>query len=174
VIVIIEPKCQRKEGSAPRGQGLPAVRRGIRAVTNETGQAATEFALVLTLFLVLVFAVILFGMALNTADDATHLADEAARYAAVNFDPGTGGQSLVAWVKAQGDTTYSRNSTICISFPNGTSNIGDPVKIVVTSSVLNWKPMTSWLKQVGFPSTVQGQATMRLEATPTVYGVGCA
>lgn len=153
-------------------------RRPPNRLSGEGAQATVEFALVLTLFLFLVFGVTQFGLALNTANDETHLADEAARYAAVNYNPATNGQSLVAWIKSQADTTFSGNGTVCISFPNGTSNIGDPVLVKVTSSVFNWQPLTALDSLVGqtlgLPTTIAGQAYMRLEAPPTVYSAGCA
>lgn len=139
-----------------------------------------EFALVLGAFLLLVFGVTQFGLAMNATNDETHLADEAARYAAVNYNPSTtAGQSLATWIKAQADTSLSGGGSVCISFPNGTSHIGDPVKVVVTSGTIGWQPLPAIigvlkLADPGLPSTTSGSATMRLEAQPTAYGAGCA
>lgn len=139
-----------------------------------------EFALVLGLFLLLVFGVTQFGLAMNATNDETHLADEAARYAAVNYNPATtAGQSLAAWIKAQADTSLSGGGSVCISFPTGTSHIGDPVKVVVTSGTIGWQPLPAIINVLkladpGLPSTTSGSATMRLETPPTTYGAGCA
>ena len=59
---------------------------------------------------------------------------------------------------------------VCVSFPDVTSNVGDPVKVEVKST---W----SWLGYLvghGLTSKViKGSATMRLEAKPTNYSAGC-
>jgi Flp pilus assembly protein TadG len=154
-------------------KGIP-----LAAASEESGQALVEFLLVAGLLLFILFGVTQFGLALNAANDETHLANEVARYAAVNFNPATGGQSLTAWAKAQADNTISGNAQICVSFPNGTSNVGDPVKVVV-SGTMNWQPiygLAQFLK-VGLPaasSTIAGSAVMRLEAPPSVYAAGCS
>ena len=137
-----------------------------------------EFALVAVLLLLLIFAITQFGLAMNTSNDETHLANEVARYATVNYNPSTGGQSLSAWAKAQGDTNMiSGGGQICISFPSGTSNIGDPVQVVV-SSTMNWQPLYGLSQLVGgalpASSTISGSAVMRLEAQPSVYSAGCS
>jgi Flp pilus assembly protein TadG len=129
---------------------------------------------VATLFCLLVFGITQFGQALNTANDETHLADMAARYAAVNYNPSTSGQSFVAWVKAQGGTSFSKNGSVNICFPNGTSNVGDPVEVVTQSSAFSLQPLTALFavaKRAGLPTpiTIQGKAVMRLEASPSVY-----
>jgi len=63
---------------------------------------------------------------------------------------------------------------VCVSFPSGTSKVGDPVR--VTASVdYNWLPFLSSQALGGLASTtVSSSSTMRLEAPPTNYGAGCA
>lgn len=60
-------------------------RRRVRH--DERGQALVEFVLLLPIFLLVVFGVIEFGRAFNYWIDMTHLANEGARYAAVNRWP---------------------------------------------------------------------------------------
>lgn len=144
--------------------------------TGERGQTLVEFALVLPLLLLVIFGITQFGLALNSVNDETHLANEAARYASVNYNPG-GAQSLLAWVKSQADTTIgSSGGQICISFPNGTSNPGDPVQVSVTEN-FNWQPLygISQLVGGGIPAStsISGKAVMRLEASPSAYSAGC-
>jgi Flp pilus assembly protein TadG len=139
--------------------------------------ALVEFVLVATVVLLILFGITQFGLALNSANDETHLANEVARYAAVNFNPATNGQSLPAWAKAQADNTIiSGGGQVCISFPNGTSNIGDPVEVQV-STTINWQPVYGLSNLVGggLPAStkVTGTAIMRLEAPPSVYSAGC-
>jgi Flp pilus assembly protein TadG len=146
--------------------------------SEQSGQALVEFILVAGVLLLILFGVTQFGLAMNATNDETHLASMVARYASVNYNPGGGGQSLSAWAKAQADNTIAGSGTVCISFPNGTANIGDPVKVVV-SGTMNWQPVygLAQLFNVSLPaatSTLAGSAVMRLEATPTIYTAGCA
>src|SRR5687768_11117207 len=103
---------------------------------DERGAAMVEFALVLPLLLVLVFGMLEFGKAFNYWIDTTHLANEGARWAVVNQNPGTG--TLQEYVKGRANTVELRDggtasipagdeAEVCISFPNGTANVGDPV-----------------------------------------------
>jgi hypothetical protein len=136
------------------------------AVTEERGQVLPEFALVLPILLVVLLGVGWFGLALNTESDETHLANEVARYAIINENPG-GSEALQQWAKKQGDTNFLAGSgKICITFPEG-NEAGKPVK-VVAESTLNWVPRF-------FPAkTLRGTAYMRLETTPSSYKEGCS
>jgi Flp pilus assembly protein TadG len=140
-----------------------------------------EFALIAVLLLLLVFGIAQFGLALNTTNDATQLASEGARYAAVNYLPG--GTSLQAWVKSQADTgLLSSGGKVCVSFPplpDGSANpgqVGDPVRVTVTTNFA-WQPLNglSRLTRGAVPAStpLTGSATMRLEAPPSNYSAGC-
>jgi Flp pilus assembly protein TadG len=152
--------------------------RVLAIAREESGQAAAELALVACVLLLLVLGIAELGLALNTANDETTLASSAARYAAVNFNPSNSG-TLAAWVQSQADTgLLSNNATVNICFPNGTSNVGDPVKVTVSVN-FGWQPLSgiSALTGGAVPSstTITGSAVMRLEAIPTVYAGGaCA
>src|SRR4051794_38443191 len=114
---------------------------------DESGTALIEFAFVLPLLMVLVLGIADFGRAFNYWIDSTHLANVAARYAAVNQNPGTGSSiSLQRYMELEASTKELRAGStqatavdVCVSFPAGTSNIGDPVKVEVKST---W----SWLR----------------------------
>jgi Flp pilus assembly protein TadG len=147
---------------------------------DESGTALVEFAFVLPMLLVLVLGIADFGRAFNYWIDSTHLANVAARYAAVNKNPGAAGSlTLQRYMELQASTKELRNGSsqqtpvdVCVSFPAGTSNVGDPVKVEVKST---W----SWLHYlVGrthiTSTTLKGSATMRLEANRTNYSAGCA
>ena len=136
-----------------------------------------------------ILAVVLFGMidlgrAFNYWNDATHLTAEGARFAAVNRKPDPGsGLSLQAQIHNQADTDELRNggtssvasaSQVCIDFPNGTSNIGDPVRVTM-SFTYNWLPLPALVDEPDFASSMIDSSTvMRLEAPPTNYAAGCA
>jgi Flp pilus assembly protein TadG len=146
--------------------------RGIAAAraigTAEHGQALVELALVLPILLLLVVGIAKFSLALNSANDETHLANEVARYASVNEDPSP--EALQKWAKNQADSKALTGQLVCISFPKGTSNVGDPVEVKVTGT-MKWLPI---LKLKVASSTVEGKADMRIEAPPSKYSAGCA
>jgi hypothetical protein len=159
-------------------QSHPTSRASVgprRRWTREEGQALVEFALVLPVLLLLLLAALDFGKAFNYWNDETHLANEGARWAAVNTNPG-GSTSLPDYIKSQADASELRtNARVCISYPNGTASIGDPVKIEVSSdySFLNF--IADHLSQ----PTVNLDATsvMRLEQLPTNFpssGTSCS
>jgi Flp pilus assembly protein TadG len=138
-----------------------------------------EFALVLPVLLVLLFGMVDFGKAFNYWIDATHLANEGSRWAVVNKNPGGG--TLQQYIKNQANTPEFRDGgtasvptpvQVCVSFPSGTTNVGDPVHVTVTASY-NWLPFLG--NRIGvFTTSLQGSSTMRLEAKPTVYTAGCS
>ena len=56
---------------------------------------------------------------------------------------------------------------MCIVFPNGTSKVGDPVQVRVTSSF----QLVPLLGGTNIP--LHAEATMRIERPPTKYAAGC-
>ena len=75
-----------------------------RQLHNQRGVAMVEFALVLPILLIVLFGIFDFGRAINYWIDATHLANETARYAAVGNKPTTCSGSLVSCMRAQADS----------------------------------------------------------------------
>jgi Flp pilus assembly protein TadG len=153
---------------------LPRTRPGG---ASEAGAALVEFTFVVPLFVLLLFAMLEFGKAFNYWIDETHLANEGARWAVVDKNPGSG--TLQQYIKEQATTAELRNggttsvpspAQVCISFPNGTSNVGDPVEVTVTATY-NWLAVLG----LGVTSTeLTGRSTMRLETEPSNYTAGCA
>jgi hypothetical protein len=148
-------------------------------ISDETGQALVEFAVVLPLLLLLVFGMLDFGKAYNYWNDATHLTAEGARYATVNRKPDPANpQSLQVQIRNQADTAELRNGTpatptqVCVDFPNGTPIIGDPVRMRMTFTY-TFLPFIG--AELGVLSrTITSSTVMRLEALPTTYSAGCA
>ena len=166
--------------------------RTIRSISaGESGQALVEFALVLPVLLVVLFAMLDFGKIFNYWQDATHISAEGARYAAVNRKPNPSDPaSMQLQLLGQAETPELRSgdlkngtasssvpggAQVCISFPNGTSNAGDPVRVTITFAY-NWLAfLTSDIgAQLPTSQTVTSASTMRLEATPTTYTAGCS
>jgi Flp pilus assembly protein TadG len=143
------------------------------ALGGQLGAVTVEFVLVLPIFLVLMLGTFDFGKAFTYWIDGTHLSHEGARYAAVGKNPGPGA-TLADSIKSRADTAELRNGSdsvstplkVCVSFPAGTSRVGDPVEVDVefTYSFL------SYVNSV-YPSitsrTVTNKSTMRIERPPT-------
>lgn len=115
---------------------------------NEKGASAVEFALVLPIFVMLVFGIFQFGIAFNNWIAITHAAREGARLAAV-------GQYTEQKVRDSAPSVAIQS--ISVSGQGGT--IGSPVTIIVTGNVLNIN-----IPFVGnWPVTLKSTAVMRLE-----------
>ncbi len=144
----------------------------LRNRTKEDGTVLVEFAFVLPLLLILVLGIADFGRAFNYWVDETHLANEAARFAAVNRNPGGPG-SLADYIKGQATTSELNNGlTICIT--SSTGKVGDPLDATATYD-FGW--LAFFQKRLGFAptTTLKGSATMRIEIPPTAAGVlGCS
>jgi Flp pilus assembly protein TadG len=126
-----------------------------------------EFALVLPLLLLLIFGIFDFGRAINYWIDATHMANEAARYAAVGNTP-SGCSSIASCVKAQADSPELKNGgtnavpnpvQVCVLPPKPTTDVGSSIAATATFSY-NWLP---FLGLSVTQTTVQASDTMRLE-----------
>jgi Flp pilus assembly protein TadG len=151
---------------------------------SERGQSVVEFALVLPVLLIVVVGILTFGRIMNYSEQATHLANEAVRYVAVNDPPTTTG-TLGQWVRSQITSNELQNGggaiqgppTVCLSFPNGTSNPGDPVEVEM-SFKFNWLHFSlgKIFKVDTITTTVTENATMRIEASPTspFFAAGCS
>jgi Flp pilus assembly protein TadG len=154
--------------------------RSLRTLTDESGAVLIEFVLLLPLLLVLLFGMLDFGKAYNYWIDETHLANEGARFAAVNKNPGPGA-TLQQSIRQHANTNELKNGgsgsvpnalQVCIDFPNGTAGIGDPVRVRVTSTYSFLSILTS---RLGITNKVMvSDSTMRLEQPPTNFTSGCA
>jgi Flp pilus assembly pilin Flp len=161
---------------------IPFVSYLRRLRRDESGVALVEFALVLPLLLVLLFGMLDFGRAFNYWIDSTHLANEGARWAVVNKNPGTTG-TLQQYIQGQADTAELRDGgtaavpdpmQVCVSFPNGgLSTVGEPVKVTATVKY-HWLPFLGDHLGGALGTTVTGSSIMRIEAAPTNYSAGCS
>ena len=169
-----------RERSHRTGTWARALHFGGRRARSEDGVALVEFALVLPVLALLLFGMLDFGKAFNYWIDETHLANEGARWAVVNRNPSSSG-TLQEYIRDQATTPELKNGgtssvtgplQVCIEFPSGTSNVGDPVKVTVQTEY-RWLGIVS--ARLGITeTTIAGAATMRLEAQPTNYLAGCA
>jgi hypothetical protein len=144
----------------------------------ESGQATTEFALILIPLLILVVGIIQFGIGLNYWLDMNRLANQGARWAVVNGWPTCPrtqltpcGQSLAAYVKSQTATSgLNRSVTVMVCYPDdgdgspGSPNgeVGDPVKVQLDS------PYTFRAIMKLGTINLRARATMRIETKEPV------
>ena len=115
---------------------------------NEKGASAVEFALVLPIFISVIFGIFQFGIAFNNWIAITHAAREGARLAAVKqYDE----------QRVRDSAPSVQIQSIAVSGQGG--SIGSPVTVVVTGNVLNIE-----IPFVGnWPVTLTSTAVMRLE-----------
>lgn len=128
-----------------------------------------EFAFVLPLLLLILMGIIYYGRYINYANDETQLASSAARWAALNNNPGSGSgltlQKYVAQQAAPGLTNGSSDVSpvqVYIYYPSGsTGQYGQPVRACVTNNV-NFIPILGVSS-----STIVQTATMSVEQSPS-------
>jgi len=154
----------------------PNVMRRSSQRDRESGQAMVEFALILFPLMLIVVAIIQFGIALNYWLDMQRIANQGARWAAVNNWPpdcpvgsGVGDcdgdpyptlqESLVNQALTQG---LENGVTVEICYPDGTGSQSHPVRVSLEAPF-------DLLPILGIGSLKLGaDATMRLEQTPTL------
>ena len=153
---------------------------------RESGQATTEFALILIPLLILVVGVIQFGIGLNFWLDEQRIANQGARFAVVNQWPGCArsatadsctatpactltptNTSLVNYLQCQATSKGLRNSaTVSICYPDdgiatNDGEVGTPVRVRVEAPY-------RFVPLLGIGTiTLRGSATMRLEQDQT-------
>lgn len=145
---------------------------------EQHGVAMVEFALIATVLFVLIFGIVYLGRYINYQMDETHLANEAARYAAVGQLPSGCASTLASCVRSQanaellsGSSDVTQAISVCVANGTGGSgNVGDPVTVTVKSQY-SFIPL---LKIA--PVTDTETATMRLEAPSSSNSnvLGCA
>jgi Flp pilus assembly protein TadG len=147
---------------------------------REEGQAVVEFAMVLPVLAALVIVLIQFGGIMYRWISLTHLANEGARYAAVNIFPGQsngGPASPGAFLCPKlGADKSATAKTVAVTFTSATT--GAVTSAPVAGDSVNVKVSESYQlipfgvgKLVNFPSIpLSVTASMRLEQTPSYSG----
>ena len=149
--------------------------RGRLDPRREDGVAMAELALVTPIFLLLFIGLVSFGQTFYYWLNANHLANETARWAAVDHNPVTG-RTL-----QQQARDNMGNANVCISFQDDNPNDGqpDPPAVGRFVTVKVQKPMTFGINLPMIPAlstgfTVRGTSTQRIESmndltAPTAY-----
>lgn len=164
------PRRREGYGGAPRqpcrGSSGPS-----RRLREPGGQTVVEFALVLPIVAALIVVLLQFGKIIYSYISLTHLANEGARYAAVNKFPG--GQTSVSGFLCpkMGTDAASTAKTVNVSFVAAASppTAGDAVTVKLSE---NYKLIPYW---GGATIGIDARASMRLEqpATFTAENTSC-
>jgi Flp pilus assembly protein TadG len=125
-------------------------------LSDEGGQAAIEFALVLPLLLLVLFVIVEFGRAWNAANDLNQVAADGARFAAVNRYPGD------AVLLGSEPNAVKNNATILVTYSPNPCVVGGTVTVRTHADI-------SLAKIVGLtaPLSLDGTAQMRVERCPS-------
>jgi TadE-like protein len=150
-----------------------------RGPRSESGQALVEFALVLPMVIVILFGIVLFGVALNDSIDQTHLVSEAARFASVGQNCIVNGsphacaskeeEGLLKWTKEQADDQKVKETTTA-SICSPTSLVGDYVEVKLNYKY-DWLKASRIFELFGQPHSAEtpitSTAQMRIEVPPS-------
>jgi Flp pilus assembly protein TadG len=134
----------------------------------EDGTALIEFALVLPVLILIVMGILYFGRYESYANDEQQLASSAARWAAINVNPGSSSSlTLQQYVVQQASPELKGGSgdvsaiKVYVYYPTGsTGQVGQPVRVCVTNSI-NFVPILGLAN-----STMVQTATMPVEQSP--------
>jgi len=178
-------RLRMKAGPADNGSKVSVLPRNVpRAVSGrerERGQALVEFALILPLFLMIVVGIIQFGVALNFWLDLQRIANQGARWAAVNCGqtatnpgsdpclpqsgPATLAQRLREDIISRGNDP--EEIEVCWIKEADTAKAGDSVRVRLRTNYV-FLGITGFLNDSsGLTMDLNADATMRLEVAPT-------
>lgn len=110
------------------------IRRRLR-LRDDRGQSFVEFTLILPMAVILILGVVDLGKAIAYSLDASHLANEGARFAVVNGCPGCNPAiptALPNAIKNQAESAQLRNAAstqVCVSYPDGDGARGSRLKV---------------------------------------------
>jgi hypothetical protein len=135
---------------------------------GESGQSLVELAFAIPLVLLVLLALVDFGLALNTWIDATQVATEGARLASVN-GPNATCTNLANKIKSDAFGGLS-SGKVTIKFPAASAAIGQPVQVIVTAKYdyapgalipgsLNIAAAATMRLEQAFPSAAQCTST---------------
>ena len=126
---------------------------------TENGQAVVEFAMILPVLLLILFAILQFGLIFNNYIQVTAAAREGARKAAVSRSLGTSAAETAATTSAKAAAPGLKQASIGVTFPNSPSFAqGSDVSVKVT-----YPYSISLLGIIVKSGTLSSTTTMRVE-----------
>jgi Flp pilus assembly protein TadG len=127
--------------------------------TTEHGQAVVEFAVILPVLLLILFAILQFGVVFNNYIQVTAAAREGARKASVSRALGTSAAETAATAAAKAAAPGLKQSSITVSYPNSpTFAQGSDVSVTVT-----YPYSISLMGIIAKSGTLSSTTTMRVE-----------
>jgi hypothetical protein len=153
-----------------------------------------EFALVLVPLIIFVGGAIQLGIGIANWHDLNRIANEGARYAAINEWPNcppvaqpctsnptlpggapncttATGWSLAHFLRCEATDAGLRGVVPLICRPGSTATIGDPITVRLTRRINFLSSASQRVTRLGV--TLRGEATMRLERTPSYSAGAC-
>lgn len=144
---------------------------------KERGQSLVEFALLLPVFILIVFLTIQFGIILNAYVSITHLSREGARYAAINYNQPD--ENIRNYIRGNPEENYSGGinpphlyggdfTSIEISPPYGSPlrKRGYTITVTITYNLKGTKPklfLPASFFGISLPLTLSSSTSMRIE-----------
>jgi hypothetical protein len=152
--------------------GSPPARDGIRQgrARRQEGAAAVEFAIVASIFFMLVFGIIDFGFAFHSWNNAVNAAREGARKAAVDANVSDITQrvrdasSTLDQTKLTVSVLCSRNGAAFAACPAGSTWLqGDIVRVIVDYRYSMITPVGAFVPGLGPTLNLHSQSESRFE-----------
>lgn len=140
----------------------------MNSTSDERGAAMVEFAVVLPLLLLFLFAIVEFGWGFTQHLDVRHGARETARLTAVNVNPGGQPPATQAYgIAALGcdRLEHATGATVQIVFDDpSATNVGDLAEVTVTR---DFEQLTGYLGPIFDGMTLTSVIEFRLEQDAT-------
>jgi hypothetical protein len=157
---------QHHEQSEPCGIMGQTQRRGLAVrrldLRRDEGQAMAEFAIVAPVFILFIAGLLAFGRVFFYWIDSNHLANETARWAAVDHNP-YAPTTLQQHVLDSGTLEF-QDASVCINFQDSTPSVGEYLTVKVQ------KPFYFLpLLNIG-NITIRAASTQRIESMQTQTG----
>ena len=150
-----------------------ACRRGLRR-RGEDGASLVEFAIVVPIFALLLFAMIDFGLAFQSFLGLRNGVNAGARVASVNqvdssctANAADANNLMICTVQNRIGSllgVQAGSVQVAINFPNGTSNVGDPVKVCAQATLKSTTGITAPFLS---GKSIYTASQIRLEQSPT-------
>jgi len=137
----------------------------MRIVTSQSGAAAVEFALVITLLLILVIGIIEFGLILYNQQVITNASREGARAGIVARSPRVTPaaiEQVVLNYTSNHLITFGTQNTPVVTITNPTTSFGDDLTVNVTFKY-NFLLIQEFVKSLIDPFTLTSQTVMKYE-----------
>jgi Flp pilus assembly protein TadG len=142
------------------------VSRIHQRLRSQRGTAMVEMALVMPILLFLALGIVDFGRAMNYWNNVNQIASDAARFAAVNRNPGIDATPAITdfrqWVREQAETGELKDGTVAGGNP---ANCPDALNTAECSQSVTTKLKVCVDSPTGQPLTVGNPIRVRVESS---------